>query len=222
VNLRLAVRPHRRKNDGADVRPSEQAGEVEPRQLELEAFSDDDTGLTLSAPATLQTWSRQRKSWSRKQIAVFVVMPLVVMIAAGAVGHLRWQHAALSAADAARVNSVRAATDATVAILSYRPDTVEMDLAAAEDLLTGAFRDSYVSLTKDVVIPGAKQKRVSAEASVPAASWVSATDDRAVVLVFVNQALVIGNDAPSSTTSSVRVTLDKIDDRWLVSGFDPV
>jgi len=37
---------------------------------------------------------------------------------------------------------------------------------AAKALLTGTFRDSYTSLTKDVVIPGAKQKQISAEASV--------------------------------------------------------
>jgi Mce-associated membrane protein len=106
--------------------------------------------------------------------------------------------------------------------LSYRRDTVENDLAAAESKLTGSFRDSYISLTKDVVIPGAKQKQVSAEASVPAAASVSTSADHAVVLVFVNQMLVMGSDAPTSTTSSVRVTLDRVSGNWLVSGFDPV
>jgi len=43
-----------------------------------------------------------------------------------------------------------------------------------------------------------------------------------VVLVFVDQTTTIGNDAPSQSTSSVRVTLDKVDGRWLISQFDPV
>jgi Mce-associated membrane protein len=57
---------------------------------------------------------------------------------------------------------------------------------------------------------------------VPAAASVSATQNHAVVLVFVNQTVIVGNDVPSSTASSVKVTLDKQGDRWLISGFDPV
>jgi Mce-associated membrane protein len=44
----------------------------------------------------------------------------------------------------------------------------------------------------------------------------------ALVLAFVNQTTIICSDRPTNTTSSVRVTLDKVDDRWLVSQFDPV
>jgi len=44
----------------------------------------------------------------------------------------------------------------------------------------------------------------------------------ALVLAFVKQTTIIGSDRPTNTTSSVRVTLDKVDDRWLISQFDPV
>jgi Mce-associated membrane protein len=77
-------------------------------------------------------------------------------------------------------------------------------------------------LTHDVVIPGAKQKQVSAVATVPAAASVRATADHAVVLLCVNQAVVVGQDASTTTASSVRVSLDKIGGRWLISQFDPV
>jgi Mce-associated membrane protein len=43
-----------------------------------------------------------------------------------------------------------------------------------------------------------------------------------VVLLFVNQTVVVGQGAPTDSASSVRVTLDKIGDRWLISKFDPV
>jgi Mce-associated membrane protein len=43
-----------------------------------------------------------------------------------------------------------------------------------------------------------------------------------VVLLFVNQTVNMGSNAPTNTDSSVRVTLDKIGGRWLISGFDPV
>jgi len=32
----------------------------------------------------------------------------------------------------------------------------------------------------------------------------------------------VGADAPTNTTSSVRVTLDKVGGRWLISAFDPI
>jgi Mce-associated membrane protein len=41
-------------------------------------------------------------------------------------------------------------------------------------------------------------------------------------LVFADQTTTIGNDAPTQSTSSVRVGLDKVGGRWLVSQFDPV
>ncbi|MEE9243690.1 MAG: hypothetical protein V3U55_06605, partial [Mycobacterium sp.] len=64
--------------------------------------------------------------------------------------------------------------------------------------------------------------RIAAVASVPAAASVSATPTEAVALVFVNQTVSVGQDPPTDTASSVRVTLQKVGDRWLISKFDPV
>ena len=84
------------------------------------------------------------------------------------------------------------------------------------------FRDQYTKLITDVVVPGAKQKHISAIATVPAAASISATANEAVVLVFIDQSIVIGTDAPTSTSSTVRVTLNKERGRWLITQFDPV
>ena len=109
-----------------------------------------------------------------------------------------------------------------LAILTYGADTVEHDLNAAQSQLTGTFKESYTNLTHDVVIPGAKQKHISAKAKIAAAAPVSADDSHAVVLVFVDQTVTVGTDAPSDTASTVRVTLDKTAGRWLISQFDPI
>jgi Mce-associated membrane protein len=153
---------------------------------------------------------------------VFVVLPVLALLLASAAGFLKWQDGSAREAGVARTESVRAATDSTIALLSYKPDTVEKDLDAARGRLTGSFLNAYTSLTHDVVIPGAKQKQISAIATVPAAASTSATENHAVVLLFVNQSVIIGQDAPTSTASSVRVTLDKVGGRWLISQFDPV
>lgn len=162
----------------------------------------------------------RRLRWSR--LLAYGILPgLALMLGAGA-GYLKWQADSARVSQAASVQSVEVATDTTTALLSYRPDTVEKDLAAARDRLTGSFRDTYTDLTNKVVIPGSKQKKISAAATVPAAASVSATENHAVVLVFVDQTITMGNGAPTSTASSVRVTLDKVHGRWLVSQFDPV
>jgi Mce-associated membrane protein len=165
------------------------------------------------------------------RVVAFVVLPALALLLALGAGFLKWQDNSYRYSEvpvnatkhpSIATESVLAAKDSTIALLSYKPETVEQQLTAARDRLTGDFRDSYTSLTNDGVIPGAKQKQISAVASVPAAASVSATPNHAVVLVFVNQTVVVGQDPPTDTASSVRVTLDRVGGRWLISKFDPV
>ena len=164
--------------------------------------------------------AKRRIQWAR--VFAFGVLPAIALLLALGAGYLKWMDNSVRNDQFARDESIKAAKDSTVALLSYKPDTVEQQLGAARDLLTGDFRDSYTSLTNDVVIPGAKQKQISAVATVPAVASVSAKPNQAVVLVFVNQTVIVGQSAPTDTASSVRVTLDKVGDRWLIAKFDPV
>lgn len=163
---------------------------------------------------------KRRSTWTR--VVAFAVLPAIALGLALGAGYLKWRDNTVRDGEIAAVSSVQAAKDSTIALLSYTPDKVDQQLGDARNLLTGEFRDSYTSLTNDVVIPGAKQKQISAVATVPAAASVSATPQKAVVLVFVNQTVTVGADAPTDTNSSVRVTLEKVGDRWLISSFDPV
>ncbi len=162
----------------------------------------------------------RRIHWSR--VIAYALLPGLLLLLACGAGFLKWQDASLRDAAVARTESVQAATGGTIALLTYRPDTVQRDLEAARGGLTGTFLSAYTQLTHDVVIPGAQQKQISAVATVPGAASVSASASHAVVLLFVNQTIIVGQDTPTNTASSVRVTLDKIDGRWLISQFDPV
>lgn len=161
----------------------------------------------------------KRVSWFR--ILGFGLLPLAVMILGGVAGYMKFQDGSTRDAELAATQSVQAATDGTVAMLSYKPDNVDAVLGAARDRLTGAFRDSYTALVNDVVIPGARQKQISAAATVPAAASVSASRNHAVVAVFVDQTTIVGKGAPTDTASAVEVTLDKVGRKWLISGFEP-
>lgn len=176
--------------------------------------TDDET---VPAPAA------KRSSVTRgKRMLAYAVLPgLALAITAGA-GYLKQAGASMHDSERAGVTATRTAAEGTVAILSYRPDSVDHELNAARDRLTGPFKDSYTTLIRDVVIPGSTEKRIAANASVPAAAPVSVSDRHAVVLLFVDQTTTVGNDPPTQTASRVRVTLDNVDGRWLIAGFDPI
>jgi Mce-associated membrane protein len=196
------------------------ADEFDDRDIladEAEAADEADLADPESDASAVQQGDGFR--WARLLV---VALPVVALILALGVGYLKWLDGSARESRTAAEQSVRAATDSTIAILSYHPETVDKELAAAADRLSGGFRQQYTQLVNDVVAPGSKQQHISAVAKVPAAASVSATGNHAVVLVFIDQTTTIGNDAPTQTTSSVRVTLDKVDGKWLISQFDPV
>ncbi len=159
-------------------------------------------------------------SWRR--VIAYGLLPGLALLLAFAGGFLKWWEGSVRDAEVARAETVQAATDGTITMLSYKHDTVEKELGAAQDRLTGQFKDAYGSLVHDVVIPGSRQKQISAVATVSAASSLSADANHGVVLVVVNQTVTVGKDAPTSTVSRVRVTLDKLGGRWLISQFDAI
>ena len=144
-----------------------------------------------------------------------------VLIAAS--GWLFWDASERRDAEQAGNDAVRAARDSIVAILSYQPATAERDLsAAARDRLTGKFLEDYTQVTTTVVVPNATQQGITAAAQVPAAAVVSAHSDRVVVLAYVDQTTTVGKQAPLQAKSSVRVSMERVDGRLLIAGFEPI
>jgi Mce-associated membrane protein len=184
-----------------------------------QALDVPDTAIPVE-PVVAAAHTQRRHRWTR--VLVYVLAPAIVIVLGGAAGYLKVVDGSGRASRLAAVQAVQAASEGTIAMVSYKPDTVEKDLGAARDRLTGSFRDSYTSLINDVVIPGAKQQQVTSVATVASASSVSATANHAVVLLFVNQAITMGSDPPSHTASSVRLTMDKTEDRWMITQFEPV
>jgi Mce-associated membrane protein len=114
------------------------------------------------------------------------------------------------------------ATSSVLKLLSYNPDNVDTSLHDAVNLTTGAFRDTYTKLIEETVIPGAKQRQITATATVPAAAIESLTVESASLLVFINQSVTVPPGEPTETASSVRAGLVKQNGSWLVAQFDPL
>jgi Mce-associated membrane protein len=183
----------------------------------------DDTETQVAAEKTPSATRRfKRLAINRSRALAFGLLPIMALGLGTAAAFLKWQDLSTRSSVGAAIESVSAAKESTVAMLSYQPEGVEKELEAAQGRMTGAFKDSYSQLIHDVVIPGAKKQHISAIATIAAASSISATPNHAVALLFVNQTATVGDDSPTETASAVRVTLDKKGGRWLISGFEPV
>lgn len=191
--------------------------------LDAEPGSDgaQDDAVDDVGPATGGDSSRSHRRVSARTWA-FTVLPVVIFAVTMGSAWLKWDAATSEASARERTDSVAAAKATTMAMLAYEPNSVEQTLNAAQSLLTGQFRDEYSKLVKDVVIPGAQQKKITTMATVTAAGAVSADPNNAVVLLFVDQSVTIGDGVPTASASVVRVSLQKQSGRWLVSKFEPI
>lgn len=153
---------------------------------------------------------------------VFLIAPILIMAGGAALGWLSWQRGTAAATRTAQTEAVQAARDTATAILGYEYATADTTLNTARSRLTGEFLGAYTELVRDVVIPGAQQKRITALVSIPAASVVSAGPTRAEILLYVNQSISVGDGPPTETTSAVTLALEHLDGQWLVSKFTPI
>ena len=180
--------------------------------------TDDAAGVEGAESATAQPGSG---GGARRMLLAALTAAAIVL--AGLVGVGVYDKVERDGAEAARTEALQAAEEQAVAMLAYDHATVDEQVAAASDGLTGDFRDEYTNLMKNVIAPGAKEKAITVLVSVQASSVVSAEADRAVTLLFLNQITTSSvNPEAVSSGSRVRVELEKHDGRWLVSRLTPI
>ncbi|MDH6244668.1 hypothetical protein [Mycobacterium sp. OTB74] len=182
---------------------------------ETEAKADSETDVETVAPPQGKTSGIE---WAR--VTAFGILPgLAVLLVAAAL--FLWYLNRTHADEATRNEVVKVAKDGAAALLSYQPETVRQQLTEASKLLTAPFHDDYTNLTQ-TVIPGAEQRHITAVTTVPAAAAVSVSANHAVVLAFINQTVTVGDQPPTDTPTSVRVTLERLGGKWLISKFETV
>ncbi|CAM5524457.1 hypothetical protein [Streptomyces aurantiogriseus] len=156
--------------------------------------------------------------------------PAVLLVAGlSAAAVLGWQYREGRTAEQARGQALAAARKAVPAVLSYDYRHLDRDFARARTHLTGDFREKYGATTETVVGPAARKYHGVVKATVvepsgggaPAASVVSASPDRAVVLLFVNQVTRSTQVTGSRVDlNRVRMTLTRTSEGWKVSAVD--
>ncbi|MGB9251486.1 MAG: twin-arginine translocation pathway signal [Mycobacterium sp.] len=175
-------------------------------------------------PRRLKRFTARLTQQPRVKLLPALLALLVVASTVLAAGLLYFQYRPDRATDAAAAKAaITAASEGTVAILSYSPDTFDRDFSSAKSRLTGDFLSYYSQFTQEIVGPAAKQKSVKTSAVVVRAAASELHPDSAVVLVFINQSTASADrPEPTLTSSSVLVTLTKAHDNWLISSFNPV
>jgi Mce-associated membrane protein len=201
--------------------------EVEPTEgVEADAATDDKED---AAEVEASKDSDDDSSAVRRRLAAIPLIPVALVLGLLAAGGLAgWLYFTQyrpdkQTDDAVAQSVVNAARDGTVALLSYKPDTLNHDFAAAKSHLTGDFLNYYDQFTKEVVTPAAQTKGVTTIAQVAGAAVSELNPDKAVVLVFINQATTSKERPdPAMASSSAKVSLAKVHGDWLITKFDPL
>lgn len=200
-----------------DAEAAVEAGDLEPTGVEPEA-----TGVQVVAVDHAER-PTTRNGLRAKVGAILLAVAFVA--SAGLAGWLylnQYRPDQETDAESAKV-ALDAATSGTIALLSYAPDTLDQDFAAAKSRLTGDFLSYYTQFTEQIVTPAAREKSVKTEASVVRAAVSEIQPDFAEVLVFINQTTTSKENPDGAfAASSVKVGLKKIDGAWLIASFDPV
>ncbi|MBB2774178.1 MULTISPECIES: hypothetical protein [Mycolicibacterium] len=165
---------------------------------------------------------------SRRRLVGAVGMAVLAIALIASVGATAWLYFFQFRPDqetdseAAKV-AIDAASQASVSLLTYSPETLDKDFAAAKTQLTGDFLDYYTDFTEKIVTPAAKQKQVKTSAAVVQAALSQLSPESAEVLLFINQTTTSKENPDGAyAASSVKVGMTKIDGAWKISSFDPV
>lgn len=198
--------------------------------LDIDEPTDSDTAAEekgddtkADAPSDNRIHKRLARGARRNFVAIVIAVALIAS-AGVAAGLYFTQYRQDRETNAAAANvALESAKNGTVALLSYSPESLDKDFANAKSNLTGDFLSYYTQFTEQIVTPAAKEKQVKTSASVVRAAVTELHPDSAIVLLFINQ-VTTSKENPDGAfaASSVKVSMKKIDGRWLISAFDPV
>ena len=208
----------------------ETTADVEPTdEVEVDTATDDKEKDSAVDEIDKAADSADSSPAARRSLPAIPLIPAALVLGLLAAGALAgWLYFAQFRPDTQTDNAVaqaavNAARDGTVALLSYKPDTLNQDFAAARSHLTGDFLNYYDQFTKEVVTPAAQSKAVATTAQVVGAAASELHPNSAVVLVFDNQVTTSKERPdPAMASSSVLVSLTKVRGDWLINKFDPI
>ncbi|MGK5533101.1 hypothetical protein [Streptomyces sp. URMC 129] len=107
-------------------------------------------------------------------------------------------------------------TDILRTVFSYTPETIEETERRAGELLAGPAAEEYGELMAEVRDLAAEQQ-LSLTTTVVRVGVRDLTEDRAHLLVFLDQVAERAGEDPATTAAQLSVTAQRAEDRWQVT-----
>jgi Mce-associated membrane protein len=127
----------------------------------------------------------------------------------------------LTAKESAAQDGLNAATSAAQDFSSYDYRTLESNFKTSANTATGAFRQQYLGMMSQVRA-AAEQQQVVVVGTVLKAGVEQVSARQVIALVFLNQETSKLNQPRSSDQYRLRLTVDRVKGRWLVSKVEAV
>lgn len=197
--------------DEEEAPPDESAGHEE-----REPNPPTETTSQATRLGCIPGWAATRGWVATNRLSTGLAVALVVAVVVLILSQL-----SLSSKDSlagARTSALAAAKSYSVDLASYNYEHLGRDFDKVDSESTPSFRQSY-NQSSDALKPVLTRYEASAQATVVAAGLVSASTNRVVALVFLNQ--TVNNTAqkgkPASDESRIEITLLRSGGRWLIN-----
>ncbi|WP_280415566.1 hypothetical protein [Nocardia carnea] len=180
-----------------------------------EPTPDPDTE-TPGPDATTAAAKETGRARAGRPARLFVGVLAVLLIAAtGLAGVLGWEWKDRRDTDRAATAALAAAQQYAVALTSIDTAGMDADFAAIADGATGEFKSMYTRSAEQLKPLLAQAQSVS-KGRVVAASVQSASEDRVVVMLFVDAEITnTTTPQPRLDRNRIIMTMDRVGDRWL-------
>ena len=199
------------EDDSEDVRAGDAGDSEDDAEDDGITFEDDEEDVDAAEPGDRTKAARQ----------VLVVLALAALVLSGAVFYLLNQVNDARAADAAGDDAVQAARAHAQDLLSYDYRSLDSDFQRGLAATTGGFHTQYQQTTSRLVRPQATQQKVIVQAAVMNAGLISTDGDGASVLLFVDRVTTkAGQKKPTFNQDRVRMSMTKVNGKWLVAKLD--
>lgn len=191
--------------------------EAEPagdKSTEGESAEDTSSGAQAAEGESAES-GRRRGITIRTPLLAGLGVLLVLSLGAAITFGLLYKHQ--SDVDTARSEALATARSYAATVTGYDHKNLSKNFSDSLDGATGEFRDQYAGASK-TLRQMIKQAKATAKGDVLDAGVKSASTDRVEVTLFVDQSVTnAAVKKPRIDRSRVLMTLEKHDDRWLVS-----
>ncbi|WP_330252841.1 hypothetical protein OG874_43515 [Nocardia sp. NBC_00565] len=158
---------------------------------------------------------RSWRRWLPRPLTGILMLLVVVSVVLAAV--FGWKLETRNDRQAAGMAALAAARDYAVALTSIDSSHIDSDIATVLTGATGEFKTMY-SQSAEQLKPMLVQAKSVSKGHVVAASVQSASDNQAVIMLFVDLEITnVTNPTPRVDRNRVLMTMDRVDGHWLAS-----